>query len=114
MLVSALIQSLTLTGENYANRRLTPGDAHGFNRARRWRRGGLKCKGGPNGPPIQSTAENECLLSGDGVLEKVRILEARELDRKSAVQVAHHPAGRLADAHHRSDRRPKVADHPDA
>src|SRR5215471_8737782 len=71
-------------------------------------------KAGRSGPPIRSSAENECLLSGDGVLEEVRILDGRELNRKAAVEMAHHPAGCLADAYHRSDRRPAVADYPDA
>src|SRR5260370_13053456 len=59
---------------------------------------------------IPQSAETKRSLSRNGVLENVRILDAGELDRKAAVEVAHHPPGRLADPHERSDRRPVVAD----
>jgi len=112
--MSLLIQIVVLTDKNYENRQLTWRFSCGFNRAWPWRCGSLKRKGDPKRPAVRSAAENECLLSGDGVLENAGILEVHELDRKAAVEVAHHPAGRLADAHHRSDGRPVIADDRDA
>jgi hypothetical protein len=112
--MSLLIQIVVLTDKNYENRQLTWRLSRGFNYAWPWRCGSLKRKGDPKRPAVRSAAESERLLSGDGVLENVGILEVRELDRKAAVEVARHPAGRLADAHHRSDGRPVVADDRDA
>ena len=113
-MVSLLIQIVALTDKNYENRQLTWRFSRVFNCAWRWRCVVSNAKAGRNGPPTRSHAENECLLSGDGVRQNVWILEVHELDRKASVEVAHHPAGRLADAHHRSDGRPVVADDRDA
>src|SRR5215510_7677269 len=49
--------------------------------------------------------------AGNVLFEKIGVLEARELDRETLVEMAHHAALRLTQGHHGSHRRPLLGRH---
>src|SRR5206468_4462721 len=49
-----------------------------------------------------------CLPAGDVVLDQVGVLEAQILDCEAIFEMAHHPAGGLADGDRAADTRPLV------
>src|SRR3954470_22447162 len=59
--------------------------------------------------PVQSQLVARRLPAGDVLFEKVRVLQADELDGESIFEVANHPARCLADGHCRADLGPMLA-----